>query len=210
MLFDELYVLSNSGQCVYNGHPSALKQHLIECQVCLFDYQVPIEQLIKIASSNDSKLDLVNKLIRKTNDNSVLQKELWTNENKQLFKFFSQKTKKFNLTDLMILLRRTMNNELIGGWKVQFGFIFTLLSCILLVLYLLPNDIGLDSGCPQNVIDLKNISLINQRILDVLTGNEQKYQQNIKFNYFITIIICCFSMLQVCYSAESQVIFKNY
>ena len=214
MLFDQLYVLSNDGQCVYNGHPSYLKQHLIQCQVSFLDYQVPIEQLIKVASPDDSKINLVKNLVSKTNDNSITQEELWTKdgrelwskEGKQFKESFSQK-KMFNFNDLLILLHRTINNEFIGGWKIQIGFIFTLLYCILLVLYLLPNDTGSDPGCPQDVIDLKNISLINQRILDALTGNEQKYQQNIKLIYFILVIIYSLNMIQVCYSAESQVIF---
>ena len=204
MLFDQLYVLSNVGQCVYNGHSSYLKQHLIECQVSLLNYQVPIEQLIKVASSNDSAKYLVSK----TNDNSIIQKELCTKFGELIKASFSQK-KKFSLNDLLILLRRTINNEFIGGWKIQFGFIFVLLFCILLVLYLLPNDIGSDPGCPLDVIELANISLINQRILDALTGDQQKYQQNIRFIYFVLVVIYSLNMIQVCYSAESQVIFKN-
>lgn len=107
-------------------------------------------------------------------------------------------------------MRRTINNEFFGGWKIQFGFTLTTLLCILMVIYMLPNDIGSDPGCTQEVIDLRNISLINQRILDALTGNEQKFQQNIKYILFISIFIYCLNMFQVCYSAQSQVIFKNY
>ena len=47
------------------------------------------------------------------------------------------------------------------------------------MLYLFPNDIGTDPGCTEEKIDLRNISLINQRILDTLSGKEQKFQQNI-------------------------------
>lgn len=50
MLFDQLYVLSNGGQCVYNGHPNDLKQYLFDCQIPCSDIQVPIEQLIKYSS----------------------------------------------------------------------------------------------------------------------------------------------------------------
>ena len=114
MLFDQLYVLSNGGQCIYNGHPSYLKQHLIECQVSLLDYQVPIEQLIKVASSNDSILNLVKNLVNKTNDNSMTQKELWTKDGNELKASFSFE-KNFNLNHLLILLHRTINNEFIGG-----------------------------------------------------------------------------------------------
>ena len=88
-LFDQLYVLAIGGKCIYNGHPSALKQYLIECRIPFLDYQVPIEQLIKVASSN-SNSDLINNLINQLNNDS--QEELRTNEGK-LVKSFSQKNK---------------------------------------------------------------------------------------------------------------------
>ena len=204
MLFDQLYVLATGGQCVYNGHPSVLKQHLVECHIPLMDYQVPIEELIKVASHN-SNYDLVNKLVNKTFDSSC-KEELWTNQGKIIKGSFTQKSKAFSFNDLLILLRRTIKNEIIGGWKIQLGFIIFVLLGVLLMLYLFPNDIGTDPGCPQEVIDLKNISLINQRILDALIGNEQKFQQNIKYSFFIFVIFYCLNMIQVCYSSDSRVI----
>ena len=204
MLFDQLYVLATGGQCVYNGHPSVLKQHLVECHIPLMDYQVPIEELIKVASHN-SNYDLVNKLVNKTFDSSC-KEEIWTNQGKIIKRSFTQKNKAFSFNDLLILFRRTIKNEIIGGWKVQLGFIISILLGVLLILYLFPNDIGDDPGCPQEVIDLKNISLINQRILDALIGNEQKFQQNIKYSFFIFVIFYCLNMIQVCYSSDSQVI----
>ena len=207
MLFDQLYVVATRGQCIYNGHPSLLKQHLIECQIPLLDYHVPIEQLIKVASSSD--YNLVNNLVAKTIDDSISQEESWTKFDKLIKTNFTQKTKMFNFTDLMILLRRTINNEFVGEWKIQFGFTLATLFCIFMVIYVLPNDMGSDPGCTQQVIDLRNISSINQRILDALIGNQQKFQQNIKYIFFISIFIYCLNMFQLCYSAESQVIIKN-
>ena len=204
MLFDQLYVLATGGQCVYNGHPSVLKQHLVECQIPLMDYQVPIEELIKVASHN-SNYDLVNKLVNKTFDSSC-KEELWTNQGKIIKGSFTQKSKAFSFNDLLIFLRRTIKNELIGGWILQLGFIISLLMGVLMMLYLFPNDIGADPGCPQEVIDLRNISSINQRILDALIGNEQKFQQNIKYNFFILMIVYFLNIIQVCYSSDIQVI----
>ena len=50
MMFDKLYVLANGGFCVFDGQTSHLKNHLKQCQVECQDDQVPIEQLIKVAS----------------------------------------------------------------------------------------------------------------------------------------------------------------
>ena len=206
-LFDQLYVLSIRGHCIYNDHPSKIRRHLVECEVPLMKYQVPIEELIKVASSSDSNNEFANKLVKKTFEDSISLEESWMKDSKLLKKNFSHINKLFNLYDLLILLRRTARNELIGGWKIQFGFILSYCLSLFLMLYLFPNDIGTDPGCTEENIDLRNISLINQRILDALSGKEQKFQQNIKFNFFIIVIIHAFNVIQLCYtfSCENQV-----
>ena len=73
------------------------------------------------------------------------------------------------------------------------------------MLYLFPNDIGTDPGCTQERIDLRNISLINQRILDVITGNEQKFQQNIKFIFFIILCIIGFILYTLLPNYSEQI-----
>ena len=206
MLFDQLYVLSSRGQCIYNGHPSVLKHHLIQCQIPLEDHQVPIEQILKIATLTDLNFDLIDNLLNKTNDNLVSQIELWKNEGKSLVRF-NQKKKNFSLTDLLILLRRTINNELIGGWKLELAFLINYFLIIFIMLNLYPDDIASDPGCTQKVIDIQNISSINQKILDALTGNEQKYQQNIKFYFYIMDVIYLINMIQSSYSYGAKVIF---
>lgn len=50
IMFDKLYVLSKEGKCVFDGKSNQLQSHLQECQINFEDYQVPINQLIKIAS----------------------------------------------------------------------------------------------------------------------------------------------------------------
>ena len=200
-LFDQLYVLSIGGRCVYNDHPAMIKEHLIKCQVPMMKYQVPIEELIKVASSSDS-----NKLVKKTFENSISSQESWMKHSKLLDKSLPQENKSFNFSDLIILLRRTARNELIGGWQIQFGFIISYAFGLFLMIYLFPDDIGTDPGCTEERVDIRNISTINQRIIDVITGNEQKFQQNIKFIFFIIIIIQSFDVIQLCYmfSCENQ------
>ena len=207
VLFDKLYVLSIGGQCVYNGHPSRLRHHLIQCQFHLRDYQVPIEQLIKVASSIDSNSVLINNLVRKSvDDTNSLEKSLMK-EGKLINGNSNKMKKSFSLTDFMIVLRRTARNQLIGGWKMQIGFIFAYFFGSFLMCFLFPNDIGTDPGCPVKVVDLTNISLIDQRILDVLMGNEQKFQQNVKYYFFMNIIFLSLNLIQVChsFSQENQV-----
>ena len=198
-LFDQLYVLTSRGQCIYNDHPSKIKEHLNKFQVKLLDYQVPIEKLIKIASSSDSNNVLVNNLVKRA-FGEVISSKKWMKDAKLHNKSFCQENKSFKFTDLMILLRRTAKNELIGGWKIQLSCLFCYLLTILVMHYLFPNDIGTDPGCTEETIDLRNISLINQRILDAIMGNEQKFQQNTKFIFISIFIIYFFNVIQLSYS----------
>ena len=54
MMFDKFYVLAKGGRCVFDGESIKLKNHLEQCQVECLDWQVPIEQLIKVASTDPS------------------------------------------------------------------------------------------------------------------------------------------------------------
>ena len=54
MMFDKLYVLSFGGFCVFDGKTNQLQSHLQECQIDCQEWQVPIEQLIKVASKTSN------------------------------------------------------------------------------------------------------------------------------------------------------------
>ena len=53
-MFDKLYVLAKGGRCVFDGETTQLKSHLEQCHVACLDWQVPIEELIKVASKDGS------------------------------------------------------------------------------------------------------------------------------------------------------------
>ena len=52
MMFDKLYVLARGGRCVFDGETNQLKSHLEQCQVECLEWQVTIEELIKVASTD--------------------------------------------------------------------------------------------------------------------------------------------------------------
>ena len=54
IMFDKLYVLSNGGRCVFDGKTNQLLCHLTECQVDCKEWQIPVEQLIKVASKTQN------------------------------------------------------------------------------------------------------------------------------------------------------------
>ena len=52
MMFDKLYVLAKGRHYVFDVETIQLKSHLEHCQVECLDWQVPIEELIKVASKD--------------------------------------------------------------------------------------------------------------------------------------------------------------
>ena len=54
MMFDKLYVLAKGGCCVFDGQTTRLKCHLEQCQIECLEWQVPIEELIKVSSKDTS------------------------------------------------------------------------------------------------------------------------------------------------------------
>ena len=54
IMFDKLYVLSKGGKCVFDGKTTELQNHLQECQVECQDWQIPIEEVIKVASKTSN------------------------------------------------------------------------------------------------------------------------------------------------------------
>ena len=66
MMFDKLYVLSKGGKCVFHGQATQLKSHLQLSQVECEEWQIPIEQLIKVASKvNIVSYQFINSLMNK-------------------------------------------------------------------------------------------------------------------------------------------------
>jgi ATP-binding cassette subfamily G (WHITE) protein 2 (SNQ2) len=49
-MFDELYVLSKGGHCVFTGPPNLLRGHLLRCGITCAEDVLPIELLLKISS----------------------------------------------------------------------------------------------------------------------------------------------------------------
>ena len=210
-LFDQLYVLTSRGQCIYNGHPSKLRKFLLNFQIEMLDYQVPIEELIKISiTSNINNIQTNNLMCIEFENklNASFQEESKSSH------YLEHKMVSFSLTDLSILLRRTIKNDLIGGWHLQLTVSICYFCSLILILYLFPNDIGIDAGCTEERIDLRNISLINERILNSFTGKEQKFQQNAKFILLIMLNLYLFNVILFVYvflcEFQVAILFSNF
>ena len=54
-MFDQLYVLSKGGHCVFTGRPNQLREHLTKCDIICPEDVLPIEMLLKISSNFPNK-----------------------------------------------------------------------------------------------------------------------------------------------------------
>ena len=132
---------------------------------------------------------MIRRLINKTNESSELLKEDLNKNGKILSGTLSDKNRSFNALDFYYILCRAFNQSLIKGWKFQMLVVILSILAGLFLVILYPSDMGTDTGCPVHDIDLTNISSIDQRVLDAITGNEQKFQQNIKYLFIIMTFI---------------------
>ena len=197
-------MLNSRGQCIYNDNLSKINDHLVKCEFPITSNQDPIKELIKVASCDSN--NIFDKELVEIFEDAICSQQSQMEDCKLLNKL-NVKNKSLNFFDVIILLRRIAKDKLIGEWKTEFGFLICYLLSIILILYLFPNDIGTDPGCTEEKFDLRNISLINERILDVLTGNEQKFHQNIKFIFIIILTISSFNVIQLAhmFSYDNQV-----
>jgi len=137
MMFDKLYVLSKGGICVYSGPPQQLNTHLSGCGIICNEFQTPIEVLLKYSSIGIEDKHVLN-LVNKTS----LEKDVILIRCKDETILFpdgiQNKSKRFKLIDLWILLLRTMTYTYRYFWKfllMQFvlyiGFAYFLISIII-------------------------------------------------------------------------------
>ncbi|CAG2170790.1 unnamed protein product, partial [Oppiella nova] len=116
-MFDNIYVLAKGGHCLYDGVPLQLKQHLIDCENLLTEYDVPIEVMLKIGSSDDKQSSCFQKLFEKQkakhSDNKIIA------ENMRLVYGKQNLTKRFSFRDFYYLLMRSMIYSYISQWRIS-------------------------------------------------------------------------------------------
>ena len=182
MLFDQLYVLAKGGRCVYQGPPHDLLGYLnsvgIECK----DYQVPIEVLLKVASKQDSKLNL---LVSQTETNKADLIQKCETEGRFAAKGVPLKTASFNLKHLMYLFFRTTTYTFRSQWKAMLMQLVFILAICLIVTQLFNKDVGEPNGCfsfesPSNTSCLKTKETL--RIESLLS-------QNLRLQFFTEVLI---------------------
>jgi len=181
MMFDQLYVLSKGGLCVYSGPPQTLKSHLNQCEIICREYQFPIEVLLNISTNgiNDQQVIQLAEKTSKDNQN-VLVKCL--KETKLSPEGIRVKSKNFKLIDLWYLLMRTMTKTYISQWKTSVTQILFYVLFPLIITRVFNSDIGIPDGC-YNFLLNPNTSCHRQ------LEDDSILDQNIKFHFFTSVFM---------------------
>ena len=107
LMFDKIYVLTKGGECLFSGPPKMILSHLIGNNITIKDKDVPIEQILKIAS-NESQ-EYFNEMIEKTK-NKLKEEVLNVSENqlKLTAGGLHSRSKSFSPLDAWHIMLRTM------------------------------------------------------------------------------------------------------
>lgn len=182
MLFDQLYVLAKNGRCVYEGAPHNLIEHLRRADIECYEYQVPIEVLLKVASRVDATLDV---LVNQVASNKAELVRKCQTEGKYAPNGVPLNKASFNLKHLIYLFMRTTTYTFRSQWKAMLmQLVFILVICAL-VTQLFNKHVGEIDGCfsfdtPSNTSCLKTKESL--RIESLLS-------QNLRLQFFTEVLI---------------------
>ena len=126
-MFDNIYVLAKGGVCVYSGPPTALRQHLSECNVECNENQVPIEVLIKTSFEGYSDRKVQN-MCQKPEVNNNFYNNL--NDMKVITNGLKRNVKNFSFTDFWYVLLRLCDRTFVSDIKI---FVLQLLTYVVVI-----------------------------------------------------------------------------
>ena len=116
LMFDKIYVLAKGGECLFSGPPNMIRSHLFDNNIIIGDNDVPIEQLLKIASIESQ--EYFNELIERTK-NELKNEVLKVSEHqlKLTTGGLQSRSKSFSASDVWYIMLRTMTVQYIRQWK---------------------------------------------------------------------------------------------
>ena len=134
LLFDTVYALARPGICVYSGRPQDLSSHLSYCNINCTEFEVPIEVMLRVLSSDDADKNLES--LR--NRAKEIQTHLRENIDNQANLICSPMTlprKSFKIIDFYILLKRMAHCNYLYSWKTLLAqFLLTQITAFVIML----------------------------------------------------------------------------
>ena len=191
LMFDKIYVLAKGGQCLFSGAPNMIRFHMFDNNIIIEDNDVPIEQLLKIASIESQKY--FNEMIERTKNKLKYETQNISKNEMKLTFGLQPRNKPFSPSDIWYLMLRTMNVQYIRQWKTLLSqFLFYILFPIC-VFNMFDDNISKPSGC-FNPHTLSNDSCVKD------LENNKLLVQNHNFLFFMTIMA---QVIQICYATTA-------
>ena len=204
-MFDKIYVLSKGGNCLFSGTPKQIPSYLKESNIIINENQVPIEQLLSLASI-ESYRENIDLLAKKTREEvKQLINEDIKNQMKLTDNGLEFRSKSFKGIDMWYIMTRTVTQQFVSQWKallIQFLWylLFPLFSSSAF-----NEDIGKASACIDRSM-LTNTTCLRQLDDDYLIF------QNLNFMYFMTLLVLFIHLCQstLTYLTDLKIFFNEY
>ena len=177
--------MAKGGVCVYSGAPSALRQHIRECNIECNENQVPIEVLIKTSFDGFSDTKVQN-LCQKTEENNNYFKNNF-NDMKVIRNGLKKNAKNFSLIDFWYVLLRLCDRTFISDLKI---FVIQLLAVVVVIascLLVIDPNVYRSDGCIQFNVS-QNISCTEQRDEESLSSIFAMY--SLFLMTFKAVVVC--------------------
>ena len=206
LMFDNCYVLTKNGNCLFSGPPKQIESHLSECNISLNENQIPIEQLLKLASI-EIQNKTIEEMIRKTRE--TLKLSLIGETDKQLEQSpngVQFRSKSFKLIDMWYIIMRSIQQQFIKQWKSLLFRFFFYIFIAFFVTNLYNENIGKSDACLES-------SYLNSNNTCYQFLNDQFLLfQNLNFLYFTTLLVLFthLSLTTLTYVTDLKIFLNEY
>lgn len=191
-MFDQLYVLTRRGICVYSGPPTGISEHLSKIPgISSTEITYPIEMLIKHSCSSEvsSNVQTLFKLVKRSlsKTNSELEKDT-----QLVLDGVVSNRARFSLQSVYILILRYFMYIKGYLWKEWLPFLILYISYGFQLSIFFDSAIALPSGCVNLEDDFNNTC---SRSPEKMKEEKQMFD-NLRYNLFLSNLFIIIVMMQ--------------
>ena len=182
VMFDNIYVLTKGGHCLFSGPPKQIESYLSEYNIIMNENEVPIEQLLKLASIEAQDED-IEELIRNGRQKLRFSVIKDTDHMKVSPTGLRSRSKSFKPLDMWYIMMRTMTQQYIKKWKsLLFQFLW-----YIFIAYFVTIVFSENMGKPDACLDRRVLESNNTCPHEL--ENHFLLFQNLNFLYFTTLMV---------------------
>ncbi|XP_054157149.1 ATP-binding cassette sub-family G member 1-like [Oppia nitens] len=213
-LFDRVYILSNTGVCVFDGPPQELPQTLSLVGLSVPNYYNPADFIIEVASGEYAKqsihlLSHYNKESNKTRfDDTYADGDSYTTV---LNAILAEKSRKSmpHFKQMTILVRRVFKITYRDP-DIVIIRLFTVFPMAFIIGLIFGSSVGQHSGCPPTKLMLWKLDV--NELFDKFQEDRYGLQENLAL-MFLVMMMCMFASytsLVLSFPLEMNVVLKEY